>query len=91
MNIPLLISVIVAFALPSIVTYVVWKYRRDKHVIIEELKKRCNVRGLELVRRRRVSRANIYRVLSDLERRGYVQRLGGKPPYLYRWRGRDHD
>jgi sugar-specific transcriptional regulator TrmB len=64
---------------------VLW-YRRDTYRIVTALKEGGTWRGLELVKKRKVSRTYVYLILSDIERRGYVQRLGDKPPYLYRWR-----
>lgn len=76
-------------ALVAIIVAEVMKYRRDQYMVVTVLKKRGDVRGLDLVKRYKVSRAHVYLILSDLERRGYVQRLGEKPPYLYRWRSHE--
>lgn len=84
----LVTAVAAIFTAPSIIGYAIWKYRRDRHIIISALREGRVIRGLELVRIYKVGRSNVYIVLSDLERRGHVQRVGSTAPYYYKWRDR---
>lgn len=70
----------------AIVSQVLW-YRRDTYRVVTALKEADGfMRSLDLVRKHKVSRTYVHLVLRDLIERGYVQRIGKKPPYLYRWR-----
>lgn len=61
-------------------------YRRDKYRVVTALKAGGFMRSLDLVKKHKVCRSSVHLILRDLVERGYVQRLGDKPPYLYRWR-----
>jgi len=72
-----------------VLVFIVWEmlsYRRDTYRVVCALKEGREVRGLELVKKHRVSRAHVYVILSSLERRGHVRRRGDKAPYLYKWK-----
>jgi hypothetical protein len=85
MNTLITIGALVVLVTIAIVSQVLW-YRRDMYRVVTALKEGRAIRGLELVKLYGVSRTYVYVILSDLERRGYVQRMGSTPPYYYRWR-----
>jgi predicted transcriptional regulator of viral defense system len=85
MNTGLVALIFTMLVIVAIVSQVLW-YRRDMYRVVTALKSGGLFKGLTLVKKHGVSRTYVYLILSDLERRGYVQRLGDRPPYLYRWR-----